>query len=71
MQYKRIIKILSDKNILRYSIVKHNIKFNYNGINYKINYDPITKYYFIYNDSFYHGKTYLKYHDLKEILIKI
>lgn len=69
MQYKRIIYLLENRNILDYKKDKNKIIFCYNGINFKIIYD--NKYYFIYNDSFYHSKTYLKFNDLKDILINM
>ena len=69
MQYKRIIDLLKNRNILNYKKAKNKIIFCYNGINFKIIYD--NKYYFIYNDSFYHSETYLKYNELKNILISM
>ena len=69
MQYKRIIKLLENRNISDYKKGKNNIVFHFNGIEFKIVYD--NKYYFIYNDSFYHSKTYLKFNDLKNILTHI
>ena len=69
MQYKRIIKLLENRNILDYKKGKNNIVFRFNSIEFKIVYD--NKYYFIYNDSFYHSETYLKFNDLKNILIHI
>ena len=56
MQYKRIIKLLENRNISDYKKRQNNIVFHFNGIEFKIVYD--NKYYFIYNDSFYHSKTY-------------
>lgn len=69
MQYKRIINLLENRNIFDYKKGKNNIIFNYNGIEFKISYD--NKYYFIYNNSFYHSETYLKFNDLKDILINM
>lgn len=69
MQYKRIINLLENRNISDYKKAKNKIIFCYNGINFKIIYD--NKYYFIYNDSFYHAETYLKYNELKNILISM
>ena len=69
MQYKRIIDLLKNRNISDYKKAKNKIIFCYNGINIKIIND--NKYYFIYNDSFYHAETYLKYNELKNILISM
>lgn len=69
MQYKRITDLLKNRNISEYKKAKNKIIFCYNGINFKIIYD--NKYYFIYNDSFYHAETYLKYNELKNILISM